>query len=232
MLAGMAGVAGSHRIGGQPPPMNAPGPPGYRPAMPPGSRLFFKGRLVEVFGPSGAFVGVFVYSSSPPAFGTLVDSVAVQAGTDLSGNAYLGGTTSYAKVGGTFFASNVNGGVVNFWTAATAAGPWVSAGSVFVDATGDSIQVDNNFAIGPAGFGLQVKGGAGARVGTAALAAGTVTIANTGVTASTLVVVNHRSIGPNAGVLGYSVNPGVGFTINSTNAADANGISYMLVEML
>lgn len=98
--------------------------------------------------------------------------------------------------------------------------------------TGDIIAQLGNLIANAVGKGLQIKSGANARIGTALLAGGTVTVANASVTASTLVFPVHHSIGPNAGTLGWSVNPGVSFTVTSTNAADANNINWLLVEQL
>jgi hypothetical protein len=112
--------------------------------------------------------------------------------------------------------------------------PQILMGAAFAIAatTAAVVEVHGDVAIATAGNGLQVKGGANARIGSATLAAGTVTVANTSVTASTQVYVNHHSIGPNAGVLGYTTIPGTSFTINSTNGADANSVVWLLVEAL
>lgn len=97
---------------------------------------------------------------------------------------------------------------------------------------GDVIAQAGNLIANTIGKGLQIATGTNGRLIKATLAGGTVTVANTSVTANTQIFVNHVSIGPNAGVLGYVLNPGVGFTINSTNAADANSVSCLLVERL
>jgi hypothetical protein len=48
---------------------------------------------------SGAGEGIFLYSSSPPARGTLIFSISATAGTDPYGNTYSKGTISYNSAG-------------------------------------------------------------------------------------------------------------------------------------
>lgn len=67
--------------------------------------------------------GAFFYVPSA-GFGNLIGSDAATAGTDQYGNAYLAGTTNYTQVGGVFFAQQSTIGI-QFFTAASAAGPWV-----------------------------------------------------------------------------------------------------------
>lgn len=187
--------------------------------------------------------GMFFYSGFP-ASGNLAASLGVAAaGTDINGNAYLPGNTSYALIGGVYFASNLNGGVLSFLHAAAAAGPWTNDAEFSLLLPGgltlDTLLTLNagldslgDVSISALGNGIRIAAGANGRLVKATLAGGTVTVANTSVTANTQIFVNHISIGANAGVLGYTLNPGVGFTINSTNAADANSVSCLLVERL
>lgn len=170
-------ASGTGGIG--PPPVGYTDPP--LPGVAAGSVNIFRGRLVIVFGPSGAVSGVFVYaqgttpgpgnppifwatqsgtdpfgnaltatagvaaggtfeagntlitpsgiltySAFPPALGGLIESAGVAAAfTDTPGNAVLAGHSTYANIGGTFFlATSVNAGVMNVYTATSAAGPW------------------------------------------------------------------------------------------------------------
>ena len=68
------------------------------------------------------------------------------------------------------------------------------------------------------------------RGGTATLAAGTVTVANVRVTSATLVRLTPQTQGTARGHLWVTLNPGVGFTITSDNAADDRQIFYELTE--
>lgn len=66
------------------------------------------------------------------------------------------------------------------------------------------------------------------RVGTFAMTGGSATVANTSVSASTVVVANCTSAN-NQGLLRYTFTAGVGFTITSSNAADASSYRYALI---
>ena len=84
--------------------------------------------------------------------------------------------------------------------------------------------------IGSVGRGLQIAEGSNARMGTAVLAAGTVTVANTSVTANTRIFLTGQSA-LNAGELSISVRTaGTSFTIVSSNAADTRTVAYLLIE--
>lgn len=79
-------------------------------------------QLVIIEGPGD---GLFVYDGTP-ALGSLVQSVTPMAGTDPYGNAYLQGDTNYEKVGSGYVATNVNNARIQFYEAATFAGPWTA----------------------------------------------------------------------------------------------------------
>ena len=66
------------------------------------------------------------------------------------------------------------------------------------------------------------------RTGSFALVAGTKTVADTSVTASTVVVANCTTAS-NQGLLSYTFTPGVGFTVTSSNAADVSTYRYALL---
>src|ERR1017187_2969835 len=72
-----------------------------------------------IFNTSGAF-----FYEPTAALGNLVGSDTATPGTDQYGNAYLAGTTNYVQVGGVFYAQQSAVGI-QFYTAASAAGPWV-----------------------------------------------------------------------------------------------------------
>lgn len=102
--------------------------------------------------------GVFVYSSTPPAFGTLVQSIAATGGTDPYGNVYLAGDVSYRPVAGMFDAAANFGGAVTLYTAATEAGPWTQLGVLQIfhgtnetiklaTTPGTALQLQNNILI-------------------------------------------------------------------------------------
>jgi hypothetical protein len=124
--------------GGQVPPRPDQGYAGASQAVvSPGSGAgIVRARQVIVAGPGE---GVFSYSSSPPAFGTLISTAGIAtAGTDPYSNAYLAGTTTYLP-GATYFATSLNGGFVSFYTAPGAGGPWTLQGQILISAGGTLI---------------------------------------------------------------------------------------------
>ena len=64
--------------------------------------------------------------------------------------------------------------------------------------------------------------------GRATLVAGTVTVANTAITANSIVVATPIDATPNA--LGVTLNAGVGFTITSASGADTSVVSYIVLN--
>lgn len=132
---------------------------------------------------------------------------------NLAGQTVPGALT----VNGNFQATQVTG--VNL--VQTTNGPIQSA------SLGGSAIVD----IASAGFGLAVKEGANAKQGTAVLVAGTVTVANTSVTANSRIVLTTQTPGGTAGFLVVSARtPGTSFTILSSNAADTSTVAYEIFE--
>lgn len=84
---------------------------------------------------------------------------------------------------------------------------------------------------GAAGGGLAVKEGTNARMGVATLAAGTVTVANTSVTATTRILLTVNTPGGTVGTPYVSARTaGTSFTITSTSGADTSTVGYFLVE--
>ena len=67
-------------------------------------------------------------------------------------------------------------------------------------------------------------------MGVSTLAAGTVTVANTSVTANTRVATFRQAAGGTLGHLSATVNAGVGFTVNSSSATDTSTIAWVLFE--
>ncbi|MFE7128966.1 glycosyl hydrolase family 28-related protein [Streptomyces sp. NPDC057617] len=84
--------------------------------------------------------------------------------------------------------------------------------------------------LGSAGGGLAIAEGANARMGAATLAAGTVTVANTGVTANTRIVPFRQAAGGTLGHLSVSRTPGTSFTITSSSNTDTSVVAWLLVE--
>jgi len=78
---------------------------------------------------------------------------------------------------------------------------------------------------------LKVGTGTNASAGTATLVGGTVTVATTAVTASSLILVTPTSTGANSGVLAVTAQAaGTSFTVTSTNVLDTSTFSWMIVN--
>lgn len=96
----------------------------------------------------------------------------------------------------------------------------------------NAITATGNISLAAAGNGLIIKSGSNARIGTGTLTAGTVTIANTSVTANTRVFLTDTSSSTtNVGSLTVSaISAGTSFTVTSTLALDTSTFNWMLVE--
>jgi hypothetical protein len=81
----------------------------------------------------------------------------------------------------------------------------------------------------PSFQGFNLRSGTNSRVGSAVLVAGTVTVANTSVTAATLAFLSRSVAGGALGHLSYTVVAGTSITINSSSATDTSTINYLLV---
>jgi hypothetical protein len=93
--------------------------------------------------------------------------------------------------------------------------------------------IEQDLVVATAGYGIKVKEGANARAGVSQLAAGSVTVPNTTVTANTRVtafiqalgtVTAPHAIGCTAKVLGTS------FTLSSDDATDTSTVYWELRE--
>jgi len=81
------------------------------------------------------------------------------------------------------------------------------------------------------GAGLRVKEGSNAKQGVATLVAGTVTVANTSVTANSRILLTTNTVGGTAGFLVVSARvASTSFTILSSNAADTSTVAYQIFE--
>lgn len=88
-----------------------------------------------------------------------------------------------------------------------------------------------DFSISTLGKGLKIKTGANAKMGTAVLVVGTVTVNNTSITAASLVFLSVQVAGGTQGVLSLgTVVAGTSFVINSSSALDTSTVAYLIVE--
>jgi hypothetical protein len=97
--------------------------------------------------------------------------------------------------------------------------------------TGDVDVSTGNLLVSTAGKGIRIKEGANARMGVATLVAGTVTVANTSITATTRIFLSNDASGGVVGALAVSARTvGTDFTITSTSVADTSQIAWELKE--
>jgi len=88
-----------------------------------------------------------------------------------------------------------------------------------------------NVLISTIGRGLRVAEGSNAKMGTATLTAGAVTVSTTAVTANSRIFLTAQSGTTNAGFLSVSTRTaGTSFAIASSNASDARTVAWMIVE--
>lgn len=105
------------------------------------------------------------------------------------------------------------------------------AGANFFLGGGSQFQFNNGpVDVITAGKGLMVKEGANCKQGTATLAAGTVVVANTSVTASSRIVLTAQDNNSTGALRVSARTAGTSFTITSSNAADTGVVAYEIFE--
>lgn len=89
-----------------------------------------------------------------------------------------------------------------------------------------------DLAVHTAGRGLRVAEGSNAKQGlTAAMAGGTLLVANTAITANSRLLLTRQAGGTNAGAVFESARvAGTSFTVTSTNAADTGQVAFEIFE--
>lgn len=96
--------------------------------------------------------------------------------------------------------------------------------------TTNDFATEGNLVADVAGKGLVIREGANARMGQATLTAGTVTVANTSVTANTRPFLSRMAAGGTTGQLSCTVSAGVSFTITSSSGTDTSSVNWLLIE--
>lgn len=97
-------------------------------------------------------------------------------------------------------------------------------------ATGAYSVVSADLRVATPGRGLRVAEGANAKLGVATLVGGTVTVANTSVTANSRIFIQRQAAGGTLGNITYTKSAGVSFTINSSSATDTSTVDWHIVE--
>ncbi len=72
--------------------------------------------------------------------------------------------------------------------------------------------------------------GANTGIGSATLVAGTVTVSNTSVTASSIILLTRPVAGGTTGTLTYTISAGTSFTVTSSSATDTSTIGYVIIN--
>lgn len=157
------------------------------------------------------------------------------AGTDA--NLVAGSIVSIAE--GTFSATS-NASSLLFQTGsseiATTKMTITSGGNVTITGTitgtaGAITASNGNVVLGTAGNGLQIKEGSNARMGTSTLSGGTIAVSNTSaVTGDRIFITRVSGTGAEFGHLSYTINTGVSFTINSTDAQDDSVVNWLILK--
>lgn len=151
------------------------------------------------------------------------------------GNAYVQTYTT----GSNWLQLAIQGGAGSFSslavTGAITAGTGLTATTGGVTATAGNITATNgNLVLSTAGNKISIATGANASLGTsAAMVAGTVTVATTAVTASSRIFLTTNTPGGTQGVLSAptaSIVAGTSFVINSSNAADTSTVNWWIVN--
>lgn len=119
------------------------------------------------------------------------------------------------------------GGFLQFFTAATT----TLTEKLRITAAGLFIISNSQLEVATAGFGLSVKSGSNCKMGTATLAAGTVTVSNTSVTSNSLIYVTSQADGGTPGFVRVTAKvASTSFTITSSSGSDTSTVAWLIVE--
>lgn len=124
-------------------------------------------------------------------------------------------------------------GTANQITSTTVAGTATLSLPAALIAPG-SVTTNGNLTLGAAGNKINITTGANASAGTtAALTAGTIVVANTSITANSLVFFTTNALGTVTAAQAYYVSartPGTSFTVTSASATDTSTVNYLIIN--
>lgn len=190
---------------------------GSTPSAPATGDLWFDGTHLQFRNGSTTYQ-IDQQTASSMAFSGLTSATNTAAAMLVGSGASLNFTGT-----GTINASTLGG--------ATFAAPGAIGGTTPASGAFTSVNATGNISTTVAGSGLVIKSGSNARIGTATLSGGTVTVSNTSVTANTRVFLQDTSGSTtNVGSLTVTTSPGSGFTVTSTLALDTSTFNWHLVE--
>lgn len=179
-------------------------------------------------GTPAAITGTTVASTGAMTAGTgltaTTGNIAASSGNVSASAAVSAGTTVTAGTGITATTGNISAsaGAVNAATSMTAT-------------LGNITATNGNVVMNTAGNGIQVKTGANARIGLGAvLSGGTLAVANTSVTANTVIIPVVTTLGTVAAAQALHVtkNAGVGFTVTSADVTDTSTFDWYMIESI
>lgn len=179
----------------------------------------------------GTLTGPLVISGAFPAGGALQVT-----NTSAAPTAPTVEVTS-AAVGDNALAVNVSGDATTRWRVTSGGqnldGPGSGGGDTQWGRTAANTMglTSTDLDVVTAGRGLKVNEGANGKQGTAALVAGTVTVANTSVTANSRILLTSQIDGGTPGFLRVSARVvGTSFTITSSSATDTSTVAFQIFE--
>lgn len=157
------------------------------------------------------------FPALPLSGGTITGNLGVNGNITDAGTLTVSGTSTLAAVNATNIAAS---GTLSATGTAT-----LAAATVTSLTSSGTVQV----ALGQK---LVLTGGANARMGTATLVGGAVTVATTAVTANSIVFLTDQTNSlTNIGILSVTaISPGVKFTVASANALDTSTFGWLILD--
>lgn len=153
------------------------------------------------------------------------------------------GTLYFTKAGAAYLATKNTGlsGSIT-WTQLISSSGAFSATSLTASA-GDITATNGNLVLSTIGNGIQIKSGTNARIGQATLTAGTVTVANTSVTANSRIFLTRNAVNASTalGILTVgTITANTSFVINAATqgtpgtplAADVSTVNWYIIESI
>lgn len=166
-------------------------------------------------------------------------ALAAQATTDvaLSGNVGAGANDNFRITADGGMSWGAGGGTARDTSLARSGVNALSTPGFFAMGSGQSSGTFSVFGgdliVGTAGQGLKVKEGANAAMGVATLAAGTVTVATSRVTATSRIQLTAQALGTVTAPKALAVTArtaGTSFTITSADATDTSQVAWEITE--
>ena len=91
----------------------------------------------------------------------------------------------------------------------------------------------SDVVLSSSGGHIEIEGGAVTDfIGSATLVGGTVTVANTNITATDRILVVRSTTGGTEGHLSYTITPSTSFTINSSSGTDTSTVVYVIIRQI